>query len=34
MIDAMKREATKRKENKNGEIFIDTGRELKYLTEV
>jgi len=32
--DAMKREATEWKEDREGEVFIKLGRELKYLIEV
>ena len=30
----MKREAAEQKEDREGEIFIESGRELKYLLEV
>jgi len=30
----MKREAAKQKEDKDGEVFIESGRKLKYLLEV
>ena len=32
--DAMKHEAERKHEDKKEEVFIDTGTELKYLTEM
>jgi len=32
--DVMKREAAERKKNREGEVFIGSGRKLKYLTEM
>jgi len=34
MSDAMKREAAERKEDREREVFIESGTDLKYLTEV
>jgi len=34
MSDAMKREAAEQKEDREREVFIESGTDLKYLTEV